>query len=94
MGSRTIQINPEALSSIAVELESSKAALTGASFEAPSALGGGRSVEQLSGMERDYIAIRDALVLLIDKTKAFMAQAASDAVAWDQAAADKMTMEK
>ena len=94
MGSRTIQINPEALTSIAQELESSKAALTGASFEAPSVLGGGLSVEQLSTMESDYIAIRDALVLLIDKTKAFMTQTASDAVAWDRAVASKMTMEK
>ena len=92
MGNKKIQINPEKLKAITAAFEQSKGMLMTFSFEAPVKTCHGVSIKELCTIESEYISLKNTVVKLINKTKDFMVQSATDVSALDTAIAKGMKL--
>lgn len=94
MGNQTIQIDTDTLMNITDDFDTIKSALNGFSITAPAKVGDGLTIKELAEVEDEYIAIKDALIALLDNTKGFMVQASLDVSDLDDSIAAKMNLEE
>lgn len=87
-----ISIDTEKLQLIIQGFTLAKVDLENLSMELPSKSGGGQSIDLLANLDGEYMELKNAVILLMEKTISFMQSLSNDADVLDSSIAKNMNL--